>query len=36
LGPKSDPIVGYRTQTTWRGNTVLTIDYTGTKSHTRN
>ena len=33
LGPKSDPIVGYRTQTTWRGNTVLAIDYAGTKSH---
>lgn len=27
LGPKSDPIVGYRTQTEWRGNTVLAIDY---------
>ena len=33
LGPKSDPIVGYRTRTEWRGNTVLAIDHAGAKSH---
>ena len=32
LGPKSDPIVGHRTQTAWRGNTVLSIDSSNTRS----
>jgi hypothetical protein len=34
LGPKSEPIVGYRTPTEWRGNTVVAIGYGGAKSHT--
>ena len=33
LGPKSDPVEGFRTETAWRGNTVLEIDYTRADSH---
>ncbi len=33
LGPKADPVVGYRTPTQWRGNTVMAIDSTGARSH---
>ena len=31
-GPKSDPTMGYRTVTKWRGNTVLAIEYAHAKS----
>lgn len=33
-GPKSDPVVGYRIPTEWRGNTVLRIDHRNAASHT--
>ena len=33
LGPKSDPVVGFRTETEWRGNTVMSIDYSNADSH---
>ncbi len=33
LGPKSDPVIGFRTETEWRGNTVMAIDYSNADSH---
>ncbi len=33
LGPKSDPVEGFRTATEWRGNTVLAINYSNADSH---
>ena len=32
-GPKSDPVIKERIQTTWRGNTVLAIDYEEASEH---
>ena len=32
-GEKSDPVLGHRIPTTWRGNTVLAIDYANASTH---